>query len=170
MRGLPVSLPEGLRAARAALGYRDIDKSGKKTSERQSGRRLILLGFLQYLHRNLHTFTLLENIRNDIEYLENQSNDLKFSGEQPPCGFESRPRHLSFAANGLCRTWAIGPCLTISHVPVARIERPRPKECTGRRPSVRPKRPRRRPQSELCFFQCAERVEVLVSFTGTIVD
>ena len=29
--------------------------------------------------------------------------DLKFSGGQPPCGFESRPRHFSFAANGLSR-------------------------------------------------------------------
>jgi hypothetical protein len=29
--------------------------------------------------------------------------DLKSSGAQAPCGFESRPRHFSFAVNSLCR-------------------------------------------------------------------
>ena len=50
-----------------------------RQSDRLRPRRPILLGFLQHLHRNLHTFILLKNKRNNIEYLENQSGDLKSS-------------------------------------------------------------------------------------------
>ena len=78
-----------------------------KPSERQSRRRPILFSFLQHLHRNLHTFTFLENISNDIEYLYNEPEDLKSSGVKAPCGFESRPRHLKEFVAALCHFAAL---------------------------------------------------------------
>jgi hypothetical protein len=86
--------------SRRLLKYRYMRR---KASERQSRNRLILLVNLQHLHRNLHIFTSLENIHSDIKYLENQSNDLKFSGGRPPCGFESRPRHHDLLTDSLAR-------------------------------------------------------------------
>ena len=49
---------------------------------------------------------------NDFAWLSKNLRDLKFSGGQPPCGFESRPRHHDLLADGLAlehgRLTAIG--------------------------------------------------------------
>ena len=70
-------------------------------------RNLIKIGRIcKNLHKYLYIFTLFEKKANKIAYLREAKNDLKAPGGQPPCGFESRPRHQWLNALRRCR--AIG--------------------------------------------------------------